>query len=212
MFYLFGFSGQAIDGRVLKIINRMTWLAQPALDFEPLPVKPVKYVIICKMATLDLKEKYFFHFFCFYTILAHTATESTKTQAETVYLVRNIQTFHIESRNWHDIAYSFLIGGDGNVYEGRGWNNVGAHTYGYNKKSIGISFVGCFMKYLPPDISLSACKLLIKKGIEDGHIAPDYKLLAHCQCSAVESPGKCLFEEIKKWPHWSPILDNDEMP
>lgn len=38
----------------------------------------------------------------------------------------------------------FLIGGDGNVYEGCGWTHEGAHTYGYNKKSIGIGFIGNF--------------------------------------------------------------------
>lgn len=85
------------------------------------------------------------------------------TQAENVFLVRNIQCFHIESRNWNDIAYNFLIGGDGNIYEGRGWGHVGGHTRGFNLKSIGISFVGCFMGETPPECSLAACKMLIKK-------------------------------------------------
>lgn len=34
-------------------------------------------------------------------------------------------------RGWDDIGYSFLVGQDGNVYEGRGWHHVGAHTQGY---------------------------------------------------------------------------------
>jgi hypothetical protein len=38
----------------------------------------------------------------------------------------------------------FLVGGDGNVYEGRGWHQVGAHTYGFNKRSIGIAMIGEF--------------------------------------------------------------------
>ena len=38
---------------------------------------------------------------------------------------------------WSDIGYSFLVGGDGKVYEGRGWNHVGAHTSGYNSEGIG---------------------------------------------------------------------------
>lgn len=40
--------------------------------------------------------------------------------------------------------FRFLIGGDGSVYEGRGWHKVGAHTIGYNKKSIGIALIGNF--------------------------------------------------------------------
>jgi len=30
--------------------------------------------------------------------------------------------------DWMDLGYSFLVGGDGKVYEGRGWNHQGAHT------------------------------------------------------------------------------------
>lgn len=37
-----------------------------------------------------------------------------------------------------------MIGSDGNIYEGVGWYKVGAHTYGYNSKSIGIGFIGSF--------------------------------------------------------------------
>lgn len=37
---------------------------------------------------------------------------------------------------------SFAIGGDGKVYEGRGFNRVGAHAPKYNDKSIGIVLIG----------------------------------------------------------------------
>jgi hypothetical protein len=31
---------------------------------------------------------------------------------------------------WGDIAYNFMVGGDGAVYEGRGWDKQGAHSEG----------------------------------------------------------------------------------
>ncbi|ESP01543.1 hypothetical protein LOTGIDRAFT_172642, partial [Lottia gigantea] len=34
--------------------------------------------------------------------------------------------------DWPDIGYTFVIGEDGNVYEARGWDIIGAHTYNYN--------------------------------------------------------------------------------
>lgn len=41
---------------------------------------------------------------------------------------------------------SFLIGEDGLVYEGRGWNFTGAHAdHVWNTMSIGISFMGNYM-------------------------------------------------------------------
>ena len=39
---------------------------------------------------------------------------------------------------------SFLIGCDGNIYEGRGWNALGAHTNGYNSVGYGNCFIGKF--------------------------------------------------------------------
>ena len=46
--------------------------------------------------------------------------------------VRSIQDYHMDDNEWSDIGYSFLTCGDGKIYEGRGWNTVGAHTRGYN--------------------------------------------------------------------------------
>jgi hypothetical protein len=45
-------------------------------------------------------------------------------------------------RNFSDIAYNFLVGGDGKIYEGRGWDAEGAFARGFNKKSLGIAFIG----------------------------------------------------------------------
>ncbi|XP_056648466.1 peptidoglycan-recognition protein LE-like [Diorhabda sublineata] len=161
------------------IVDRTNWLAQPALGEKEYLKEPVPYVII-----------------------AHTATEEGFSQAENTLLIRLIQSFHIESRKWKDTSYNFLIGSDGLAYEGRGWGVIGAHTRGYNCKSIGIAFVGCFIDHLPPKAALKKAQELIETGVKKGSIASDYKLLAHCQCSPTMSPGTKLYEEIKTWDHW----------
>ncbi|RZC34129.1 peptidoglycan-recognition protein LE, partial [Asbolus verrucosus] len=163
------------------IVSRRTWLAQPPLDLDDVQFlkKPVQYVII-----------------------SHSASEEAYTQTENNLIVRLIQQFHIESRQWNDISYNFLIGADGSIYEGRGWDVVGAHAFRYNNISIGICFVGCYIKKLPPPSAIAKAKAFIKYGVEIGAIAEDYKLLGHCQCSSTESPGRKLFEEIKTWDHW----------
>lgn len=50
----------------------------------------------------------------------------------------------MDTKHWNDIGYNFLIGEDGNVYEGRGWDVKGAHSRPYNGKSIGICVIGDF--------------------------------------------------------------------
>lgn len=49
---------------------------------------------------------------------------------------------HMNRKGWNDIGYNFLVGEDGNVYEGRGWGKQGAHSVPFNKKSIGICIIG----------------------------------------------------------------------
>ena len=56
--------------------------------------------------------------------------------------MRQIQRMHQNNNGWNDIGYSFVIGGDGNIYVGRGFNVVGAHAPKYNNKSVGICMLG----------------------------------------------------------------------
>lgn len=42
------------------------------------------------------------------------------------------------------IFCSFLIGGDGKIYEGVGFRRIGAHTRDYTTRSLVIAFIGSF--------------------------------------------------------------------
>lgn len=117
--------------------------------------------------------------------------------------MRYIQNFHIESQNFSDIGYNFLVGGDGAVYEGRGWNKQGAHTKGYNVGSVCIAFIGTFTKLEPNSRQLNVAKLLLEEGVRLHKLHKDYKLFGHRQFYATESPGERLFRIIKTWDHWA---------
>lgn len=165
----------------VRFVERNEWGAQPPLE----PLRKMKLPVP-------------------YVIISHTATDFCSTQSECTFHVRFAQTFHIESRNWSDIAYNFLVGGDGLAYVGRSWDYVGAHAFNFNNKSIGISFIGTFISIVPPKSQLQAAQKIIEIGVKAGKISPDYKLLGHRQVSTTVSPGDALYNEIKKWPHWSP--------
>ena len=62
---------------------------------------------------------------------------------------------------WSDIGYNFLIGEDGNVYEGRGWDRLGAHSGSANSVSLGYSVIGTFTNSLPNAAALEATKRII---------------------------------------------------
>ncbi|GAA2622745.1 hypothetical protein GCM10010425_17090 [Streptomyces spororaveus] len=56
--------------------------------------------------------------------------------------VRAIQNYHMDGQGWSDIGYNFLVDRDGRIYEGRGWDVVGAHATGHNTTHIGACFIG----------------------------------------------------------------------
>lgn len=165
----------------VRFVQRVEWGAQP-------PEGPINELAIIPAP---------------YVIISHTASEGCNTQAECVQRVRLAQTMHIESNNWSDIGYNYLIGGDGLVYVGRGWGKEGAHSFGFNSKSIGICFVGTFNKEVPPQRQIHALKKLIELGVNNKQIATNYKLLGHRQVSETLSPGDVLYSIIKTWDHWS---------
>jgi hypothetical protein len=76
--------------------------------------------------------------------------------------VRQIQNFHIDSRGWCDIAYHFLIGQDGKIYQGRNENIIGAHAANANQNNVGISFVGQYMTRTPTDGQLEAAAAVMR--------------------------------------------------
>lgn len=116
--------------------------------------------------------------------------------------MRIIQQLHLNQKS-DDIGYNFLVGGDGAVYIGRGWDLIGAHTLKFNAKSIGVAFIGDFSIAKPPQAQLNALKLLLTYGVDIGKLDSNYKLYGHCQIRPSLSPGMALYEIIQRFPHWS---------
>ncbi|XP_034480592.1 peptidoglycan-recognition protein LF [Drosophila innubila] len=165
--------------RGLRILDRSEWLGEPPSRVETL-IAPISHVII-----------------------HHTATEGCEREEECIYRMRMIQTFHMKSMGFTDIAYNFLVGGDGQVYVGRGWQAQGQHVRGYGAVSISIAFIGTFISVPPKKKQLWAARRLMEEGVRLHKLDTDYHIYAHRQLSATESPGEKLFELMKLWPRWS---------
>lgn len=118
--------------------------------------------------------------------------------------MRFIQTKNIESENLNDIKYNFLVGEDGNIYEGRGWEKEGAHTRGYNVDSLGIALIGTYNKNEPPKNQTNATQYLIRESVRLHKIRSDYKLYSQRQLLPYLTSGAALYQAVKKWPNWTP--------
>ena len=53
-----------------------------------------------------------------------------------------------------------MIGSEGSVFEGRGWNVVGAHTLHFNNVGYGIDFIGTYDFYDPTPMAQEAFHML----------------------------------------------------
>lgn len=75
--------------------------------------------------------------------------------------------FHIGTRGWQDIGYSFIIA-EGQVLEGRGAGRSGAHTSGHNTTSHGIAIAGDYTNRDPDPADVDALRWLLRHGYESG--------------------------------------------
>ncbi|CAH1116247.1 unnamed protein product [Phaedon cochleariae] len=160
-----------------SMISREKWNASAPVSVKPLSLNPPPFIVV-----------------------HHSATQSCETEAACRKLVKSIQIYHIVDNQWEDIGYNFLIGGDGQVYEGRGWGIHGAHVKKYNNRSLGICLLGNYQDNEPPTIQIQTLKDLIRCAVEENKTIDHYHLIGHRQGSATLCPGEKLFRIIESWP------------
>lgn len=101
----------------------------------------------------------------------HTVTESGPRERERE-LMREVQQIAL-GRDFSDISYSFLIFPTGNVYEGRGFGTVGAHTLGHNSTSYAMCLVGNYENEKMTDAQVDAIRQMIADGQRLGFVTGD---------------------------------------
>ncbi|XP_008549722.1 peptidoglycan-recognition protein 2 [Microplitis demolitor] len=151
-------SSRQIFESKLVFVNRTEWRASSTVHPpEKLDVIPVSYVMIY-----------------------HTGTETCFSRETCDPLVRNLQAKYLMSYPLNrDIGYNFVISGDGNVYVGRGWHAVGAHTFGFNRISLGIGLIGTFYDRPLSVKQIQALEDLIKLGVKNYRIVEDFKFYSY---------------------------------
>nr|AXE15816.1 peptidoglycan recognition protein 1 [Archivesica packardana] len=132
----------------------------------------------------------------------HTLMSKCVTSDQCAEEMRTIQNFHMDTRGWDDIAYNYLIGEDGNAYEGRAWDRIGSHTLGWNDVAIAFSFMGDYSHKLPSDAAICTLQAMIQWGVALGKISPNYELYGHRDVRDTECPGDKLYELIQTWDHF----------
>lgn len=99
-----------------------------------------------------------------------------------------------------------MIGGDGLIYEGRGWNVRGEHTVGSkgsHNDAVCVAFIGDFTNHPPKKSQIDAFFKLLNYGVATNKLASDYKINAQRDFHASLSPGNAFYDVIKTWQRYS---------
>ncbi len=93
-------------------------------------------------------------------VVHHTAESNTYTCEQAPAVVRAIYAYHVKQLGWKDIGYNFLVDKCGTVYEGRkgGVDRpvMGAHAYGFNAETAGISVLGTYTDAAPSQAAMAS--------------------------------------------------------
>jgi hypothetical protein len=121
--------------------------------------------------------------------LHHTVTGSGPDEAA---IVRQVQSYHMDTQGWNDIAYSWLVGQSGRIYMGRGWGVTGGHTEGWNSRSHAVCFIGNSDNDFPSD----AAKRSINEVIAEHQRRYGGWVRLHKDVNATGCPGRHVAEWV----------------
>nr|BBK26505.1 peptidoglycan recognition protein 6 [Nephotettix cincticeps] len=102
--------------------------------------------------------------------ISYTDTEPCTTREECVRRVQTIQKLDMQEHGSPDIEHHFLVGGDGRVYEGRGWRSTGRQysqeqLAALNNRSIDIAYIGYYEEKEPNRKMVDAVIELLRFGL-----------------------------------------------
>lgn len=119
-----------------------------------------------------------------YIILHHAAASGS---------VESIHQHHRYNNGWLGIGYNYYVRKDGTIWRGRPENCTGAHTVGYNDKSIGICFEGNFETEKMSEAQLQAGLWLIRDILKR---YPEAIIGGHREYDGTACPGKNFPEAL----------------
>ena len=143
------------------------------------------------------------------SVIHHTAGSNSYSKADSASIVRATQAYHMNSRNWCDIGYNFLVDKYGQIFEGRAGGIDkpvrGAHAgnSAVNEQTMGVSLMGTFSSTTPTSAMKSATAALVAWRHDDYSIPAKgtysvggltlNRIAGHRNVKATECPGAQVY-------------------
>lgn len=111
------------------------------------------------------------------------------------------ESSRLQTQNWSEIPFNFLIGGDGKTYELRGWKyRSGFDEIPFNNETITVGLIGDFTFKEPAVIQVHEVDALISESIRRRKLLADYKIRG---ARLHEKDGHKMFKIFKTSAQWA---------
>ncbi len=124
------------------------------------------------------------------------AQGANATMAQEIAHLKNIESFHMDTRGWSAIAYNFIVFPSGRVYEGRGFGRVPAAQVGSNFGHAAVCFIGDFTKQ-------QSTRAARKSTIKLARLFVGKYMGGHRDVVETDCPGDNLYRQIPGMAHWA---------
>ena len=112
--------------------------------------------------------------------------------------VKGIERYHtVTGHKWNAIGYHYLIAPNGDIYECRPPNVVGAHCGGHNTGNIGINVWGN-MDYESPTLEQKFALIELIRHLNEKFPAIKWNVKGHRDYGSTSCPGQNLYEQINE--------------
>lgn len=143
-------------------------------------------------------------------VVHHTAGTNDYSRSDVPKILRGIYSYHVQTRGWNDIGYNVLIDKWGRIWEGRAGGLdkaiVGAHAYGVNDETFGISALGDYDVTAPSDAMVGHIERFIAWKLGVHHVDPTQRgtiggiwrptVLGHRNVNQTACPGRYLYARM----------------
>ncbi|XP_012157241.1 peptidoglycan-recognition protein LD isoform X1 [Ceratitis capitata] len=108
--------------------------------------------------------------------------------------------------NAQEVPFNFLIGGDRQTYEARGWNYESGLNLARQNATLVIAFIGNYTNMAPSTLQLHSALSLIAESVRLKKLQRQYKIYGLRNLTNSQNDGEALFGEIRQWAQYGGLL------
>lgn len=152
-------------------------------------------------------------------VVHHTAGTNNYSPNQVAGIIRGIYWYHASKLQWGDIGYNVLVDKYGGAWQGRAgnfwaYNTIGAHAYGVNASTFGISVLGNYTDVQPSAAAMDAVARVVAFKLSVAQLNPNgwatmYStyhhrnitipvISGHRDSSPTGCPGNAFYRELPK--------------